>query len=273
MKSEMMKMLILRSLFVVTLMLIVSGCSLFEYHPYETNVRGEKNLNAKAIREIQSQQTDDDTIRLILMGDSQRFYDELDDFVRSANKQRADFVFLNGDITDFGVKDEYEWIHDIMQKLKMPYVAVIGNHDLSGNGETLFKKIYGPLNNAFVVKRHKFILLNTNSREYHFNGLVPDIGWLQDQLNSDGTFDHASVVSHIAPYDSDFDPALEDDFVAAVQGSGVVRLNLHAHQHKFSDVVPYDDGIRYLTSTSMDERMYLLITLVNGEYQYSKVFY
>lgn len=269
-----MKMLIPRRLlFTAIIMFLVSGCSLFEYHPYETNVRGAKNINATAIREIQSHQSEDDTIRLIQMGDSQRFYDELDDFVKSANKQRADFVLLNGDITDFGIKDEYEWIHDIMRKLKMPYVAVIGNHDLSGNGETLFKKIYGPLNNSFVVKRHKFILLNTNSREYHFNGRVPDIHWLQEQLTTDETFDHATVVSHIPPYDSDFDPSLEEAYVRSIQESGKVKLSIHAHQHTFSDTVPYNDGIRYLVSTSMEERMYLLVTIVKGEYQYTKVYY
>ncbi|RAW01892.1 metallophosphoesterase [Pseudochryseolinea flava] len=207
------------------------------------------------------------------MGDSQRFYDELEDFVQSANQQRADFVFLNGDITDFGIKDEYEWIHDIMKKLTIPYVAVIGNHDLSGNGEEIFEKMYGPLNNYFVVNRHKFILLNTNGREYHFNKKIPDISWLQEQLTSNDTFDHATVVSHIPPFDSDFDLSLEHDYVAALQSSEKVKLSLHAHKHTFKDTIPYSDGIRYLVSTSMDERMYLIIKIYGDQYEYKKVYF
>lgn len=261
-------------LLVSGLFFILSGCSLFEYHPYETNLDERyRNLNSAAIAKIRSSPSHDDTIRLISMGDTQRFYDEVEDFVASANQQKADFVLLTGDISDFGIKDEFLWVHDIMSKLKMPYVAVIGNHDLSGNGETIFKKMYGAVNDTFTVKRHKFILLNTNSREYQFNGAVPDIAWLKDQLATDGNFDHASVVSHIPPFDHDFDPDLEDAFVTAVQDSRKVKLCLHSHQHTFRDTIPYSDNIRYLISTSMDDRMYLLIKLFDGQYTYEKIYY
>lgn len=262
--------------FISSLIIVIfsslSGCSLFEYHPYETNV-DYKNLNAKAIDRIISQSNNNDTITVIAMGDSQRFYDELEDFVKSANQQKVDFVLLNGDITDFGIKDEYGWVHDIMKKLNVPYVAVIGNHDLSGNGEAIFEKMYGPLNQTFVVRRHKFVLLNTNGREYHFNKKVPDINWLRASLEDDRTFDHATVVSHIPPFDSDFDLDLEDEYVEALSTSGKVKLSLHAHKHTFKDTIPYDDGIRYLVSTSMDERMYLIVKFYGNQYHYKKIYF
>jgi 3',5'-cyclic-AMP phosphodiesterase len=248
------------------------ACSLFEYHPYETNVR-DRNLNAKAIDEIKASTEGKDTLTVISMGDSQRFYDDLEDFVKSANRQHADFVFLNGDITDFGLKDEYEWIHDIMKRLTIPYVAVIGNHDLSGNGEEIYEKMYGPTNQTFTLNRHKFIIMNTNGREYHFNKKVPDIGWLQDALRDDETFDYATVVSHIPPFDSDFDLDLENAYASALSESGKINLSLHAHKHGFKDTIPYNDGIRYLVSTSMDERMYLLIKFYDGQYTYKKIYF
>jgi 3',5'-cyclic AMP phosphodiesterase CpdA len=251
---------------------IFSACSLFEYHPYETNVH-DRNLNAKAIDEIIAATAGKDTLTVISMGDSQRFYDELEDFVKSANTQEADFVFLNGDITDFGLKDEYEWIHDIMKKLRMPYVAVIGNHDLSGNGEEIYKKMYGLTNQTFTLNRHKFIMMNTNGREYHFDKKVPDIPWLNEALHDDATFDYATVVSHIPPFDSDFDLEFEHDYANALSESGRVKLSLHAHKHTFKDTIPYGDGIRYLVSTSMDERMYLLIKFFNGQYTYKKIYF
>ncbi|MBT1706075.1 metallophosphoesterase [Fulvivirgaceae bacterium PWU20] len=254
-------------------MLVVS-CSLFEYHPYETNVSDKnRNVNAKAIERILSSvPPSKDTLVIIHTGDSQRFYDEVEDFVKSANKQNADFVFLAGDISDFGLKDEFEWIHEIMRKLKIPYLGVIGNHDLSGNGETVFKKVYGPLNSSFIVNRFKFILLNTNSREYRFNGRVPDIHWLEEQLDDDD-FDRAIVVSHISPFDGSFDRKLEQGYVTALENSGKVNLSLHAHQHKFNDTIPYHDNIRYLISTAMQERMYLLIKLYGDKYSYEKIYY
>lgn len=252
---------------------LLSGCSLFEYHPYEVRVPDdEKNTNAKAIKRIQENETPNDTIRVILMGDTQRFYDEVEDFVTSANKERADFVLLDGDISDFGINKEFHWIHDIMSHLNKPYVAVIGNHDLSGNGEKVFEERYGPLNASFITKNFKFILLNTNSREYEFNGRVPDIGWLQQELNGTG-FERAVVVSHVPPYTDDFDSELEHAYASALSQSGKVNLSLHGHTHHYENTIHYDDGVRYLVSTSMDDRMYLHITLVNDQYTIREIYF
>jgi predicted phosphodiesterase len=254
-------------------LLAVSGCSLFEYHPYETNLhRDDTNLNSKAFTRIIAETSAKDTLTFIAMGDTQRFYDEVEDFVKSANRQNVDFILLNGDITDFGLKDEFEWVHKRMRNLTKPYVGIIGNHDLSGNGEIVYQKMYGRYNDFFIVNRIKFIILNTNSREYKFNGRIPDIGWLNNQLSGDD-FDRAIVVSHISPYDGDFDKNLEQPYVHALKESNKVNLSLHGHRHSFQDGEPYGDGIRYLVSTSMDERMYLLIKLFDNNTLVQKVYY
>ncbi len=161
----------------------------------------------------------------------QRFYDDVEEFAARANQEDFDFVLMDGDISDFGINDEFSWIYDIMKHLKKPYVSVIGNHDLSGNGEKVFEQRYGPLNDTFITKNFKFILLNTNSREYDFNGRVPDIGWLQQQLNTND-FERAIVVSHVPPYSSsreanDFDPDLEQAYATTLSQSGKVNLSLH----------------------------------------------
>lgn len=215
---------------------------------------------------------DKDTLTIIAMGDTQRFYDEVDDFVKSANQQEADFVLLNGDITDFGLKDEYQWVHQIMGKLNKPYLAVIGNHDLSGNGEVVYRHMYGSLNSSFVLNDFKIILLNTNSREFNFSGLVPDIDWLKNELTGNN-FSQAIVVSHIPPYDGDFDRSLEQAYVSALRNSDKVKLSLHGHRHAFEEHEPYSDGIRYLVSTSMDQRMYLVIKLFDDQFIFSKIYY
>jgi 3',5'-cyclic-AMP phosphodiesterase len=254
------------------LMVTIAGCSLFEYHPYEVRVPSEeRNLNTKAIDQIVSR-PEKDTVTFILMGDTQRFYDEVDGFVASANKHAADFVFLAGDITDFGINDEYHWIHGIMKKLNKPYVAVIGNHDLSGNGELVFKERYGSLNTSFVLSGFKFILLNTNSREYKFNGKVPDLDWLNHELTGSG-FNRAIVLSHIPPFDYDFDPQLENGYRSALVQSGKVNLSLHGHQHAYRNSEYYDDGVRYVISTSMNERMYLIIRVWSDQYSVEEIYY
>jgi 3',5'-cyclic AMP phosphodiesterase CpdA len=258
---------------ILVTILILSSCSLFEYHPYESDVSNEKrDLNRKAIERILTETPHRDTLTIISMGDTQRFYDEVEDFVGSANMRDVDFILLNGDITDFGIKDEFDWVHEIMRQLRKPYVAVIGNHDLSGNGREVYEDMYGPLNSSFIVNRMKFILMNTNSREFNFNGRVPDIEWLENELRGED-FDRAVVVSHIAPYDGDFDKTLEGAYATTLKRSGKVNLSLHGHKHSFEEGEPYRDGIRYVVSTSMDERMYLQIKLFGTRFTVEKIYY
>ena len=72
----------------------------------------ERNLNAKNIQKIQML-APADTLKFILIGDSQRFYDEVEDFVTHVNGlKNISFVLLAGDITDFGLNKEYRWINN-----------------------------------------------------------------------------------------------------------------------------------------------------------------
>jgi hypothetical protein len=58
-----------------------------------------------------------------------------------------------------------------------------------------------------------------------------------------------------------------------LRDSEKVNLSLHGHKHAFDDGEPYEDGIRYLVSTSMDERMYLLIKLAGSNIKMTQIHY
>ena len=82
------------------------------------------------IEQIEAKCKGKTTIRFITMGDSQRWYDETEDFVKEVNKRDdIDFVIHGGDMSDFGLTKEFLWQRDIMNGLKVPYVVLIGNHD------------------------------------------------------------------------------------------------------------------------------------------------
>ena len=85
------------------------------------------------------------------------------------------FIIHGGDYTEFGLKKEFEWNDDILSKLKVPYVGLIGNHDVIGNGDQVFRKIFGNENFSFVVSDVKFVCLNTNAIEYDYSHPVPVI--------------------------------------------------------------------------------------------------
>ena len=147
--------------------LLVSGCDLIDYHPYDVDIKGERDINAKNIQKIEAKCLGKSTIRFIAMGDSQRWYDETVDFVNAVNERDdIDFVVHGGDFSDFGLTDEFLWQRDIMNKLKVPYVGLIGNHDCLGTGEDAFRQIFGDTNFSFIAGGVKFVCLNSDAMEY-----------------------------------------------------------------------------------------------------------
>ena len=249
---------------------LASACSLFEYHPYEVRLEKEdQHLNAKALEKLNKNPAGD-TIWFILTADPQRFYDNLEHLVSSANKQSYDFMLIAGDITEYGLQKEYIWINGILKRLKRPYFAVVGNHDYAGEGVTVFKKMFGPLNDSFTYGAYTFILHDTNSREVNFSGNVPNLNWLGSELaKAEG---NAIVVGHVPPFSVDFDKKLENDYAALLDQSGV-NLALFAHEHRFSIKQPYGDEVTYVVSPALDTKYYLMISVWDTDYSVEKINY
>ena len=240
----------------------------FEYSPNEVRLpAGYRNLNAAAIARIQALPAKD-TVSFILIGDSQRFYKELDDFVAHLNKTSGiSFVTLAGDITDFGLQKEAIWVHDRLKRLQVPYVAVIGNHDMLANGRLLYREMYGPEDFSFNWAGIRFMGINTNSNEVGYSGQIPNLPWLEQQLTGAGeNISHRVVISHMPPFDEGFDRKLEQGFARLLARQPGVRLSLHGHQHVSSRRQPYADGVEYITTASMNKRSYFLVNLFKGGY-------
>ena len=157
-----------RFLFVALLLSILSSSckKLFSYSANEIQI-GEKDRdqNIKNIERLQSKEQTD-SFRFVVISDCQRFYEEMDEFVEKINRYPGiSFVLLNGDITDFGLRSEYLWISQRLEKLSFPFIVVIGNHDMLGNGRELYKQMFGPENFGFSFSGYKFVVLNSNSRK------------------------------------------------------------------------------------------------------------
>ncbi|MFC6996637.1 metallophosphoesterase family protein [Rufibacter roseus] len=259
------------------LLLVISSCDeMFEYHPNQIRLnRHEKNLTQKYLNKIESQSLED-TLRLLVMGDTQRFYDATVDFVEKANSfQNIDFVIHLGDISDFGMSQEFRWVHDILKDLRWPYLTVVGNHDLLGNARKVYSQMYGPLNYSFVYGHTKFVFIDTNSREYGFDGTTPDVEWLQAELTPqpNDTWKQAIVASHIPPFDSDFDKQLEMPFHQVLAQSKVVTLSLHGHKHSWLSEERYGDNILYHVTTTVKRKGFTYLKVWEGGYSLEKVEY
>lgn len=249
--------------------LLITGlfcCRKLEYSPYQTeNPDRPLNLNAKNITKLMdTESAANDTVTILYIGDTHRFYDELNALVSHANTlPQIDFLVLAGDITDFGMLEQYLKIYTLLQKLNVPYICAIGNHDLTTNGADVYAHMFGEKNFSFTYKGYKFLFHDTNGREYKFIGNVPNIYWLTSQL-IDTTSRWFIGVSHVPPYSTDFDKSLEYPYVNLFASKPNFILSLHGHLHVAGDSHYYKDGVRYMTCNSVEKKNSTLLTLING---------
>lgn len=259
---------------VLLLFLMITGCErVFEYHPNAVQLNeSEKNLTQKYLEELGTGNPED-TIRLVLMGDTQRFYDHIQDFTNSARQQpNIDFMLHCGDISDFGMTQEFRWVHSLLQELPFPYLTVIGNHDLLSNGPRVYEEMYGPRNYYFDYNGVRFVMTDTNSREYEFDGTVPDLDWMASSLQLPESVHQAVVVGHVPPFDYDFDKALEEDFVNLLKDNNV-ELSLFGHLHNSEIFHPYGDEIKMVVTNSMKGRSYYVVEIWKEGHRVQEVTY
>jgi 3',5'-cyclic-AMP phosphodiesterase len=251
----------------------VQACNSFEYSPNQVYSKSSPvGLNSKNL-ELLYANPQDDTITIAFVGDSQRFYDELDLFIDTVNNIAAvDFVLLAGDISDFGLLAEFELINELLAKLEKPYFGVVGNHDVLAYGDQVFERMFGPLNFSFHYGGVKFVAHNTNGKEYT-TGNVPDTNWLRSQLVKSDTSDYFIPVSHVPPFSSDFDEKLVGPYTNLFQETPALLISLHGHIHTHKDGYPYNDGVRYMTTHSFDKRSFVLLKIVKGEVSFSLIDY
>jgi Icc protein len=252
------------ALALTTSLALLTGCELIEFSPNQTSTPAAysdftaKNMAALAQQPLPA----GDTLRFVFTGDSQRFYSEAEDLVASVNKQPGiAFLVVAGDISDFGLGREMRWVHDKLKNLSVPYLTVVGNHDHAANGRQVYQEVFGPLDYVFTYAGTRFIMLNTNGREYRFDGTVPNITWLQQQLADTVGVQRQVVINHVPPMDQDFDPQLEQPYVQALKAAPHVALALNGHRHDFGIEQPYGEGLTLINSYAFEKRRYVIITL------------
>lgn len=245
---------------------------MFDYSPYTIDFSDEnRNVNQRNIEKL-LERGNDDTIIIAFTGDSHRFFDETELFVSAVNKNHAvDFVIHVGDIADFGLPKQYLWGNSYLLKLNVPYFVVIGNHDLVGNGSQAYQEMFGVLNYSFIYNSIKFVFINTNSREFKFNGNVPDIQWLGNQLQPNIDFSKAVVIFHVPPTDGDFDTSLKEGFQNSLSQYDNVLFAVHGHLHHYEIYKPFSDSIPFVNVFGVEHRKYNSIKISNNQFEVETV--
>ena len=264
--------MIKRDLYLILLLIILHACDVFEYHPYDTKLGNEyENINKREIEKIKNKSSSG-TFKFAFMGDTQRFYDETENFIDHINgRSDIDFIIHGGDVSDFGLKKEFIWLEDKMKRLKIPYVTLCGNHDVLGSGIEIYSIMYGPLNFSFVYNRVKFICLNTNALEFDYSTPVPDFDFMLEEIKPADDHDRTIFVMHVPPGDIEFNNNVKMTFAYQIKQSQNLLFCLHAHTHTFAINDYFDDGTLYYGCDSMQKRSYLLFTVTPEGYDYELV--
>ncbi|WP_300699828.1 metallophosphoesterase [Bacteroides sp.] len=264
-----------KKLFFALISIIMGSCDLIDYHPYDVRIDGETDINAHNIERIEKNCKDKKTIRFVTMGDSQRWYDETLDFVNDINKRDdIDFVIHGGDLSDFGVTDEFLWQRNILNKLNIPYVALIGNHDCIGTGEETFRIVFGDTNFSFIAGRIKFVCLNTNAIEYDYSRPIPDFEFLANQITErKEEFDKTVVSMHIRPFCYEFNNNIVHVFQRYVTEFPGLQFCTAAHEHNVFEEDLFNDGVMYYMSDCMKNRNYYIFTITPEGYEREVVYF
>ncbi|WP_295938551.1 metallophosphoesterase [uncultured Alistipes sp.] len=252
--------------------LFVAGCQV-EYHPYDTRIEGERDINAKNIGRIEQACEGKREIRFAVISDSQRWYDELEDAVKVLNRRDdIDFVIHGGDLADFGLRFEFEHQRDILNHLNVPYVAILGNHDCLATGQDIFRKIFGEYNFAFTAGNIRFVCLNTNALEFDYTQSVPDFQFIEAQVKEFPDQAEKTVVAmHAKPYTDQFNNGLAKIFQYAITQFPGLQFCVNGHGHTFRIADIFEDGVLYYECDNIGKKTYLLFTVNDDGYAYEHV--
>ena len=252
---------------------MLSSC--FETHPYDVNIDGDKDINARQIAIIESQCADKRTIRVAFISDTHLWLNDAKDQVEDLNRRGdIDFVVHCGDLTDTATKEEFEWSRDILLGLHYPFVALIGNHDFLGTGNQTYENMYGELNFSFIAGRVKFVCINTNATEYDYLAAVPNFDYMEEQMTKDRElFDRTVIVMHAAPYSDQFNNNVCKAFRRYLDLFPGLMCCIYGHDHNDTVSDIYGDGLMFYAIDCASHRNYRIMTISPDGYEIEQIRY
>lgn len=259
---------------VFALITVLHGCNLIDVHPYDADIDGACDINARNIERIEDKCAGRSRIRIAVISDTQRWYDETEAEVNSINARGdTDFVIHCGDLTDFAATKEFEWMRRELEKLQVPYVCLLGNHDCLANGVDLFHTIYGNENFSFTAGDTHFVCLNTNGLE--FKDGVPNFDFIENDIDKMNAGIKRTVVAmHCKPNSDQLYGENATRLHEAIKRYPELQFCLCGHYHSTAVEEIFNDGITYYQCAAAKNREYLVITLTeDGGVDYEVINY
>jgi predicted phosphodiesterase len=228
--------------------------NIFDYSPYEIRVN-TNDITNKNLNYLSTLKQSNDSITIALIADSHYMYSKLKDVVNSLNtNQNLDFVLVIGDIADHGLQKEFELFLDEIERLKVPYFTVIGNHDYRSNGEDVYAEMFGAFNYSFTYDFVDVIAFDDVIWE---SNKTPDFEWLTNEaakLNNSVKI----IATHIPPNSDQF-TAYEQTIYYNILKKSQIDLSVHGHVHNYS--ISNTNGTNFINTGAVMKGKYTLLTI------------
>lgn len=252
--------------------LILTACSAIDIHPYDCDIKGERDINRKNATLIEQRLQGKEEFSFAFISDTQRWYDSTQEAVEDINRRNVDFLVHGGDLTDFGITKEFLWQRDILQTLDVPWVTTIGNHDCLGSGEQAFEAIFGAQNFHFTAGNVLFVMLNTNAMEFNYSTPVPDFNFLGELLkNIPPNVERTIFLMHARPFAYGFNNNVAHIFDYYIREFPNVQFCLFGHEHKIMQEDLFNSGNMYYGVSNIDKRKYYIFTIKKEGYEWEIV--
>lgn len=246
------------------LCILLFACNKFDYSAYDTRIpEHQENLTSNNILKVQALQ-DPGYFKFAVIADIHLNYDNLKDCIDTINKQKdLEFVIIAGDFTDKGLLEEYQLIYNFLSALKVPYLTVIGNHDLgiaNGNGKIIYQEFFGALNYSVLINNKKFIFFNSNP-DYPESKL--DFNWLNKQLADTSLTNEFFFIAHQDPGSRNFtgNDSLVNFYKQTLNDPHII-YRIFGHEHFFYN----NDSLKYVIVDALRlRRHYCIVTVDNSK--------
>jgi predicted phosphodiesterase len=189
-----------------------------------------------------------------VVGDSQGRSFVWENVIGAINTASPEFLLHCGDMVASGTRVQYEDFTSQTNKLKMPWYPVLGNHDIRGDGLSLFTELTGKGRYySFLEKGHKFIALDSSQ------GFIDDLqmSWLMEQLEWNGpkfVFMHIPLFDPLPEVEHSFTDRDQANKLKELFAAKDVKAVFNGHVHIFD--LKEDDGVPYVTSGGAGALLY-----------------
>jgi 3',5'-cyclic AMP phosphodiesterase CpdA len=157
--------------------------------------------------------------------------------IADINASEAAFTVVNGDLTSWFTREEFEMVRERLDHLDAPYHVTRGNHDrVEDAPEDYFKAVFELQSSwrSFDHQGYHFVLLDDNRLDNGLHGFPPEeFAWLQQDLESHHhmpTF----IFSH-RPFGAGslvIDPRIRGRLLELLAAHSQVMAVFNGHSHK-----------------------------------------